>query len=178
MFFRLGCLFVLLPIVELALLLRVGQWIGLWPTVALVAVTGLLGAVLARREGLRALTAVQLEVARGRVPARPLMDGAAVLVGGAFLLTPGVLTDVIGFALLLPPVRSLFYAWAKRRLARAISRGSVRMTVWGTTFGEPGGGPLRDEPGSRPGHRQMERDRNEQDDDDGDRPPERGEIIQ
>ena len=86
----------LVPLAELGLLIWMGQAMGFWPTIALVAGTGILGAALARREGTRALTNVQHELARGRVPARALMSGAAVLVGGALLVTPGVLTDAFG----------------------------------------------------------------------------------
>ena len=88
--------FVAVPLLELAILLQIGQWIGLPSTIALVVTTGVAGAALARRQGIRAFLAVQRELASGRLPGRSLLDGLAILVGGALLLTPGVLTDVIG----------------------------------------------------------------------------------
>jgi len=140
--FRLGCLFILVPLLELVLLFRLGQWMGVGPTLLLVGLTGVLGAVLARREGMRALMAVQMEFARGRLPTRPLLDGAAVLVGGAFLMTPGVLTDLVGFLLLLPPTRWLLYRWLQALVARGVARGTVRMQFWraGMSGGAGGGG--------------------------------------
>ena len=120
----------LVPLAELGLLIWMGQAMGFWPTIALVAGTGILGAALARREGTRALTNVQHELARGRVPARALMSGAAVLVGGALLVTPGVLTDAFGILLLLPPTRKTTLAWLARGLERALARGTLQMSVW------------------------------------------------
>ncbi len=130
MLFRLGCLFVLVPLVELALLIWMGRIVGLWPTIALVAATGIVGAVLARREGTRALVGLQTELAQGRLPARHLLSGAAVLVGGALLLTPGILTDLVGFVLLLPPTRELIFRWAQRRFEALIASGALSMTIW------------------------------------------------
>lgn len=169
---RLALLFVIIPLVELVLLVQLGQWVGLVPTVALVVGTGILGAALARAEGLRTWLAFQREVAEGRLPGRPLLDGLAVLIGGAFLLTPGLLTDLVGFSLLFPPTRGLIRDWVRRRVESAIESGQVRMQVW-TPFGwsgsgpaGPGGGPEstgldpRHEirPGPRPGSSPDDRD--------------------
>lgn len=124
-------LFVLVPLVELALLIQVGQWIGLLPTIMLVFVTGIAGAALARREGLRTLRRLQEQLASAEVPGDALMDGAAILLGGAFLLTPGVLTDVVGLSLLLPPTRALIKAWARRSMHRGIEEGRINVQVGG-----------------------------------------------
>lgn len=131
MFLRFGCLFVLVPLIELALLIWMGRVVGLLPTLALVFSTGLLGAALAHREGMRAFTAVQQELAAGRIPGRPLLAGLGVLLGGALLLTPGVLTDVAGLLLLFPPSRNLFFSWTRRRLEAALASGTVRIATWG-----------------------------------------------
>jgi UPF0716 protein FxsA len=117
-FFRLFVLFVMLPLVELALLIRIGQWLGVLPTVAVVVVTGALGAFLARREGFRVLRQIQADLAAGRAPMGRLVDGLLVLVGGVVLLTPGILTDIGGILLLLPGGRG----WVKRRLERRLRR--------------------------------------------------------
>lgn len=98
-------LFIVLPLVELLLLVWIGTQIGFWETVAIVILTGLLGAVLARSQGARAWREINHAWQEGRVPGRELVAGALFLVGAAFLLTPGVLTDVAGILLMLPPVR-------------------------------------------------------------------------
>lgn len=143
LFGRLFVLFVLVPVLELALLIQMGRVVGLLPTVALVLLTGVLGASLARREGVRVFFRFQSEIATGRLPGQALFDGLCVLVGGALLLTPGVLTDLVGFALLLPRSRR----WIQSRLRRSLERGIRDGTVRVVTFsgfgagGHTGGGP-------------------------------------
>lgn len=129
MFIRLVALFLLIPIVELALLIQIGRWIGVVPTLVLVAVTAVLGAALARRHGLRAWIAIRDELRAGRVPASALADGLLILIGGIVLLTPGLLTDVLGFALLLPVTRNAFKRSLRRRFERAVQRGEAGVTV-------------------------------------------------
>jgi UPF0716 protein FxsA len=124
---RLALLFVLVPVIELVLLIRMGQLIGFWPTLAFVLLTGWAGAALARMEGLRVLARFQQELAMGRVPGQAILDGAAVLVGGALLLAPGILTDLAGLALLFPPTRRLVQRWVRRRLEKGITDGSIRV---------------------------------------------------
>lgn len=141
MFARLLLLFIVVPLVELALLIQVGQVIGLGPTILLVLVTGVAGAALARREGVRTLTAIQRELAQGRLPGRALLDGAAILVGGAFLLTPGILTDLVGISLLLPVTRRWFGDRIKGWLQRQMAAGRVQWTVVTPGMGWPGGQP-------------------------------------
>ena len=137
---RLILLFVAVPLLELALLLQVGQWIGLGPTVALVIATGFAGAALARQQGLRAFLAVQQELATGRLPGRSLLDGLSILVGGALLLTPGILTDVLGFSLILPVSRRALQGVLRRRMERRIKEGDLRVAVFGAGgFGGFGG---------------------------------------
>ncbi len=183
---RLGCLFVLAPIVELFLLLRVGQWLGVLPTMALVAATGVLGAWLVRTEGGRTMARFQEQLARGELPGKVLMDGAAILVGGAFLLTPGVLTDVVGFALLFPPTRSLLQGWAAARLARGLESGRIHVAStgfgWGAGFphdsGRRGdqGPPFRPPPGGPPSRPRGDGEGGGEEE--PPRPPRPGEIIQ
>ena len=128
---RLIFIFVAVPLLELAVLLRIGQWIGLMPTVALVITTGVAGAALARQQGIRAFLAVQRELASGRLPGRSLLDGLAILVGGALLLTPGVLTDLVGFGLLIPASRRWLQGLARRSLERRVREGGVEFQVYG-----------------------------------------------
>lgn len=122
MFRRLVLLFVTVPIVELAVLIQLGRVIGLWPTLGLIVITGLLGAMLASREGLRAWHAFQTELAQGRVPGRPILDGLSIFAGGALLLTPGLLTDLLGFTLLARPTRRWIQNRAVDRLGGRLAR--------------------------------------------------------
>lgn len=129
MFLRLLALFILLPLAELALLIQVGQWIGLVWTLAVVVVTGFFGAALARRQGLQAWLAIQRELREGRMPGGTLVDGLLILIGGIVLLTPGLLTDLFGFLLLIPGTRSALKLALRRRFERALQRGDASFTV-------------------------------------------------
>ncbi len=128
---RMALLFVVVPVLELVLLIQLGQVVGLWPTLALVLLTGAGGAVLARLEGMRVLFQFRRELAAGRIPGQAVLDGISVLVGGAFLLTPGVLTDLAGFALLFPISRRWIQRRVRRRLERGIAEGTIRVVTMG-----------------------------------------------
>jgi len=109
-------LFVIVPLVELAVILQVGSAIGTWPTIGILVVDSLVGAVLMRTQG-RAAWQRFAEAARaGRPPAREAIDGALIIGGGALLLTPGFVTDFLGVLLLLPPTRALIRRTLARRL--------------------------------------------------------------
>ncbi len=146
-FGRLALLFVGVPILELLLLIQMGKWIGLGPTLVLILLTGFAGAALARLEGIRTLWSIRGELARGRLPGRALLDGMAILVGGAFLLTPGVLTDVVGLACLFPPTRRLILARVRKGLEQRLREGAIQVTyVSGfPDGGVSGGGPKENE---------------------------------
>ena len=105
MFGRMLLLFIFLPMVELYLLIMLGSRIGAMPTIGLIVLTGLLGASLARQQGLSVLSRIQKEMASGAPPTQELVEGALVVVGGIVLLTPGIITDILGFSLLLPSIR-------------------------------------------------------------------------
>ena len=126
--FRLLALFILLPAVELALLVQVDKLIGFWPTIGLVLATGFIGSLLARREGLSVWRRMNQRMAEGGLPGKELLDGVIILLAGALLITPGVLTDVIGFLGLLPPTRALIRKIALKRIDRAVKRGSISVT--------------------------------------------------
>jgi UPF0716 protein FxsA len=110
--------FILVPLAELAVLIAVGDWIGLVPTLILLLVVSVAGAWLAKREGLAAWRRLQLALAQGRMPTAEVTDGALILLAGALLLTPGFLSDVLGILLLLPPTRAI----ARRQLPRLAER--------------------------------------------------------
>jgi UPF0716 protein FxsA len=100
-------LFILIPIAELYVILKVGDLIGIVPTLALLVADSLLGSWLMRSQGRAVWRRFQETMQAGRVPHREVFDGALVIFGGAFLITPGFLTDIVGVLLLLPPTRSL-----------------------------------------------------------------------
>ena len=106
MFGRLLLLFILVPLVDLMLLLKVGARIGFVPTLGIVIVTAILGASLTRSQGVRTLRKLQEAQAEGRMPHAELLEGVMILIAGIVLLTPGFLTDLVGFLLLIPPVRT------------------------------------------------------------------------
>jgi UPF0716 protein FxsA len=108
--------FLLVPMIEIALFIQVGGLIGLWPTLAIVVVTAVLGAGLVRSQGLAALARVKTSFTDLRDPSQALADGAMILFAGALLLTPGFFTDTVGFLLLIPPVRAAIFAWARARV--------------------------------------------------------------
>lgn len=142
---RLALLFVGIPLLELFILVEMGRWVGLLPTIAIVVLTGVVGAGLARLEGLRTLWSIQGELAKGRLPGDALFDGLAILVGGALLLTPGILTDLLGFSCLFPPTRRLFQRQIRKRLEARLKSGAIQVTHF---YGFPGMG-ARWGPGSR-----------------------------
>jgi UPF0716 protein FxsA len=109
-------LFIAVPIAELAVIIQVGQAIGVWWTIGLLIVDSLLGAWLMRHQGRTAWRRFNEAVGAGRVPAREVLDGALVIFGGALLLTPGFLTDILGLVLLIPPSRALVRMVLARRL--------------------------------------------------------------
>ncbi len=127
---RLITLFVISPLIELAILIWIGTRIGFWPTIAIVVATGTLGALLARTLGARVLRQMQADLAAGRMPASHLLDGFLILVGGILLLTPGVLSDVAGIALLLPATRTRFKRALRRRLEWMIQSGQVEFIAF------------------------------------------------
>lgn len=118
--------FIVVPIVELAVIIQVGSYLGVVPTVVLLAVDSILGAVMLKREGRRAWDAFRRALEEPRWPADEVIQGALVLVGGALLLTPGFVTDVVGLALIVPPTRAVVSRVVRRRLTPASLRPFVR----------------------------------------------------
>jgi UPF0716 protein FxsA len=123
-------LFIVVPIVEIYVIIQVGQAIGALWTIALLVADSILGSVLMRTQGRAAWRRFNQAIAAGRVPAREVLDGVLVIFGGALLLTPGFVTDVFGLAFLLPPTRALIRRLLVRRFA-----GRMRMS------GPPARGP-------------------------------------
>jgi UPF0716 protein FxsA len=137
--FLLVALFVLVPIAELAVIIQVGQAIGVWPTIAILIADSILGSLLMRSQGRIAWRRFNAALQSGRVPAREVADGVLVIFGGALLLTPGFLSDVFGLLFLIPPTRALirrvFLRQAMKRIT--VSMAGVAMP--------PRGGPRADD---------------------------------
>ena len=127
MVFRLFLLFTLIPLVELMILIDLGASIGLAPTLGIVILTGALGAWAARAQGFYVVSRIQAEMREGRPPAAGLVDGAMVLAGGVMLLTPGLLTDAAGFALMVPAARAVVRTWLMKKFGKMIEEGRVRV---------------------------------------------------
>lgn len=127
MLIRLILLFTVIPLVELALLIKLGQVIGLFSTIAIVILTGILGASLARSQGFGIVQRIQNELARGQLPGDSLLDGALVLAGALLLLTPGMITDAFGFTLLLPVSRVFVKTYLKKYFRRKIKSDEIHI---------------------------------------------------
>jgi UPF0716 protein FxsA len=126
---RLVLLFIVMPVVELAILVQLGMAIGVWPTIGLVVVTGTLGAWLARRQGVQVLRDIQADLSVGRMPAARMLDGLMILVGALLLLTPGIVSDGVGALLLFPWTRAWFKRILRRRLEWMIRSGQVNLMM-------------------------------------------------
>lgn len=122
---KLLLLFTIVPLLEVYLLYALGSVLGFWPTVAIVLVTGFMGAFLAKREGLKVWRAWREAIARGELPEDGLVGGVLVLLGGVLLVAPGVLTDVTGLLLLIPPTRRVIANVVRARLQKRIEQGSM-----------------------------------------------------
>jgi UPF0716 protein FxsA len=128
----LAVLFLLIPFAELYVIYKVGDAIGYWWVFVILAADSLLGAWLLRSQGRAVWRRFNAILAEGRVPHREVVDGVLVIFGGAFLITPGFITDFVGLALLLPPSRAIFRRMLIRRLGRPRVRPSGRFDVEGT----------------------------------------------
>jgi UPF0716 protein FxsA len=125
------------PVLELVIILQVhhaiasswGSGMGLLVTIGTIAVTGIAGATLARHQGMSVLRELQERMGQGELPGQALMDGVLILIGAALLLTPGFLTDVLGFSLLVPVTRSAYRKLLHRWIRRKMQRGDVFVTV-------------------------------------------------
>ncbi len=110
-------LFVGVPILEIALFIQVGGWLGLWPTLGIVILTALAGTTLLRTQGLQTMGHLQSSVAEGKNPMDPIAHGAMILISAVLLLTPGFFTDIVGLSLLIPPVRKFLIKNGANKLA-------------------------------------------------------------
>lgn len=151
--------FIAVPLVEISVFIEVGGRIGLWPTVGIVILTAVIGTAMLRQQGISVLFRIQENLQANRLPVRELFDGVCLVIAGVLLLTPGFVTDALGFVLFIPPLRGLIATWLGARvIARADFRyGPDRQGPGmqgpdgfsaqspGQTHGRtPGGGPIID----------------------------------
>lgn len=120
MFIKLLLLFTIIPAVELALLIELGQYMGVLATIILVASTGLIGVSLAKSQGYIVIKKIKVSLNQGRMPADDLIGGLLILIGGTMLLTPGLLTDLTGFSLIIPATRNFYTRIIKSRFKNFI----------------------------------------------------------
>jgi UPF0716 protein FxsA len=124
MFFKLFLAFTLIPFVEIYLLIKIGAQVGAFNTILIVIVTGLLGASLARLEGIKTMTKVRESLNRGELPAEEMLDAMLIFTAGVVLLTPGFLTDLAGLTLLVPKARYWFKRWLRKKFDEWLARSS------------------------------------------------------
>ena len=129
MFPQLLLLFIGVPLIEVLILIKLGSLFGFWPTIFLVIGTGILGAYLAKLYGLTIWYKIQHDLNAGLMPADKLVDGLLILIGGIVLLTPGLLTDILGFMLLIPFTRNYFKRFAKTKFKK-MSKGQTSNIYW------------------------------------------------
>ncbi len=130
MFFKLLLLFITIPFLEMVILIKLGAEWGFVPTLLLIVVTGIVGAALSRWQGLKAWREIQLQLNQGLMPGEALIDGLLIFGAGMVLLTPGLLTDTLGFLLLIPQTRQFFKAWLRKKFAQMQARPHEGMTIF------------------------------------------------
>ena len=130
MFIKLFLAFTAVPFVEIYLLIKIGTYIGALNTVVVVILTGFLGALLARHQGLRTLMKVRESLNRGEMPASEMTDALLIFLAGIVLLTPGFLTDIAGLMLLIPRTRALFKVWIQRKFSQWIHQNRVNISLY------------------------------------------------
>lgn len=122
-------LFIGLPILELMLLIKLHGLIDLGPTLLIIFLTGIVGAAMVRRQGIATMFEIQREMSAGNLPAPQMIDGIMILIAGALLVTPGLITDVVGFSLLVPWVRGRMRLWLRKKLEQKAREGYIHVHV-------------------------------------------------
>ncbi len=130
MLLKLFLAFTLIPFSELYLLIKIGYYLGAFNTILVVIVTGLLGAYLAKLQGIKTMMRVRESMNRGELPAEEMLDALLIFVAGIVLLTPGFITDLAGLAILIPNTRSLFKQWLRKKLDKWISENKTNIMIF------------------------------------------------
>jgi UPF0716 protein FxsA len=130
MLLKLFLAFTLIPFSELYLLIKIGYYLGAFNTILVVIVTGLLGAYLAKLQGIKTMMRVRESMNRGELPAEEMLDALLIFVAGIVLLTPGFITDLAGLAILIPNIRSLFKQWLRKKFDKWISENKTNIMIF------------------------------------------------
>lgn len=136
MFGILALLFIIIPAIEIYLLIEIGGFIGGFNTILVVVITGIVGAALAKAQGLAVLNKVQNDLNGGKLPADQIVHGLLVFGGGLLLLTPGFLTDILGFSMVAPGTRHIIAAWAKAMFEKGLASGNIKFGSFGSMGGK------------------------------------------
>lgn len=124
MFGKFLAIFIIVPLLELALLIEVGKYLGVWNTIALVLITAIAGAMMMQLEGIKVWSDLQQDLMSMRMPTDNIINGVLILIGGIVLLTPGIITDIIGITLLVPFTRSIYRKLLKKKFEHKVRRGA------------------------------------------------------
>ena len=128
MLIKLFLAFTIIPFLEIYLLIKIGSYLGAFNTVMIVILTGFLGALLARYQGLQTMLKVRASLGLGEMPAEELLDALLILLAGIVLLTPGFLTDMAGLMILIPPTRLVFKRWLRKKFDDWTSQKRINVT--------------------------------------------------
>ena len=138
-------LFIVMPFVEIALLIKLGHLLGFWRTIGIVVMTAIVGAYVLQAQGMATMQRVSQSMSSGEPPIKPVVDGFFMVISGAFLLTPGIVTDAIGLLLLVPPMRHAIARWG---FGRIVKSGKFSVHTFGAAGGTDSPGP--GDPGAAP----------------------------
>lgn len=130
MFKKLLLIFIVVPLLELYILIKIGQLLGAEVTITLVLVTGILGAIFVRAQGFSLIRQVKQDLNEGKLPHKRLLEGVCILASGLFLLTPGLLTDLAGFMLLIPPLRIRLINTLLKKFSTYIRKEGSTTVTW------------------------------------------------
>ena len=130
MLLKLFLAFTLIPFFELYLLIKIGYYLGAFNTILVVIATGLLGAYLAKLQGIKTMMRVRESMNRGELPAEEMLDALLIFVAGIVLLTPGFITDLAGLVILVPNTRSLFKQWLRKKFDQWISENKTNIMIF------------------------------------------------
>jgi Protein affecting phage T7 exclusion by the F plasmid len=130
MFFKLFSIFLVIPVIELYLLIKIGGMIGALNTVLIILITASLGAYLAKSQGLRVLREIREATSKGYMPGNELLHGLFVLIGSFALITPGFLSDIVGFSMLIPKIREIYVGIAKRIIRKKMRNGQWQTRMY------------------------------------------------
>ncbi|MEH7300423.1 FxsA family protein [Neobacillus drentensis] len=120
-------LIIVIPAIDIGVLLLSGKTIGVWPTIAIIILTGVLGAYMAKREGLQTIRRAREQLRYGEIPSEAVLDGICIIIGGTLLITPGFVTDLTGFLLLFPLTRRPFKYLIKNLWRKSIDKGNIEI---------------------------------------------------